>query len=221
MDWKNKLERKWSPFAIHNLMVYIVTINFSVFVIEYLNLVPSIVDYLYFVPSLFLQGQIWRIITFIFIPPNADVVFILFVLYFYYMIGSSLENEWGTAQFNIYYLFGMIGAIIGSFITEYPATSIYLNLSLFLAFAQIYPEHEILLFGVLPIKVKYLAYLNWFIFAMTILFGAVPLKIFAVFSLINFFIFFYEDFFKNLKLKRQVYKNRKNFQGQIRKFKRK
>ena len=116
---------------------------------------------------------------------------------------------------------GMIGAIIGSFITQYPATSTYLNLSLFLAFAQIYPEYGILLFGILPIKVKYLAYLNWFFFAVTILFEAVPLKIFAVLSLINFFIFFYKDFFKDLKLRRQVYKNRKNFQGQVRKFKRK
>ena len=121
----------------------------------------------------------------------------------------------------MYYVFGMIGAIAASFITQYPSMSIYLNLSLFLAFAQIYPEYEILLFGIVPIKVKYLAYLDWFIFALTIIFGALPEKIFAVFSLINFFIFFYEDFFKDLKLRRQVYKNRKNFQGQVRKFRKK
>ncbi len=215
-----KLERAIGKFAIHNLMMYIAAINLGVYLIDYLNVIPGFLNALYFSPSLFLQGQVWRIITFIFIPPQAHLFFILFVLYFYYMIGSSLESEWGTSRFNIYYLFGMIATILASLLTNTPATPIYINLSLFLAFAQLYPEYEILVFFVLPVKIKYIGYLNWFFFVITIITGAMPIKVFALVSLLNFFIFFYKDFFGDLKQRRKVYNNRKNYNSQIREFKR-
>ncbi|MFZ7119991.1 MAG: rhomboid family intramembrane serine protease [Eubacteriaceae bacterium] len=219
MKWLWKVERKFDKFAIHNLMMYVVTINFAVFLIDYLIL-PGFTSYLVFSPYLFLQGQIWRIVTFVFIPPSAGVIFILFALYFYYMIGTSLENEWGTTKFNLYYFIGIIGTIIASFLTGSYATATYVNLSLFLAFAQFFPDFQVLIFFILPVKMKYLAYINWAFFAYTIIFGNISLKVFAIVSLLNFFLFFYQDFIGGIKLKRQVYKNRKNFNNQIRQFKR-
>lgn len=219
MKWLWKLERAYNKFAIHNLMMYIAAVNLGVYLIDYLNVLPGFINYLYFSPSLFLQGQIWRVITFIFIPPTSGLIFILFVLYFYYMIGSSLEQEWGTSKFNLYYLFGMIATILASFLTNTIATPMYINLSLFLAFAQFYPDYEILVFFILPVKIKYLGYLNWLYFAITIITGTLSVKVFALVSLLNFFLFFYKDFFGDLKLRRKVYNNRKNYNDQIREFK--
>ena len=220
LKWLYKVEKVIGKFAIHNLMMYIAAINLAVYLIDYLRIIPGFLFALEFVPSLFLQGQFWRIITFVFIPPPAQLFFILFVLYFYYMIGSSLENEWGTSKFNMYYLFGMIATIFASLLTNTSATPIYINLSLFLAFAQLYPDYEILIFFVLPVKIKYIGYLNWFFFAITIITGELSIKIFAIVSLLNFFLFFYKDFFGDLKQKRKVYNNRKNYNAQIREFKR-
>ena len=91
-------------------------------------------------------------------------------MYFYYFLGSTLENVWGTFRFNLYYLVGLIGAVIAAFFTGY-GTSTYLNLSLFLAFAFLFPDHEILLFFFFPIKMKYLAYVDWILFAVQLIFG--------------------------------------------------
>ena len=98
-----------------------------------------------------LHGQIWRLITFIFIPPDSSVFFILFSLYFYWLIGSALENQWGAFRFNVYYLCGIIGTIVAGMITGY-ATSSYLNLSLFLAFALLYPDYQVMVFFFCPSK---------------------------------------------------------------------
>ena len=68
----------------------------------------SLSSVLAFNRSAVLHGQIWRLITFIFIPPDSSILFILFSLYFYWLIGNALENQWGAFRFNIYYLCGML-----------------------------------------------------------------------------------------------------------------
>lgn len=222
MKWLYKLEKITGKFAIRNLMMYIVVLNFLVFALDFV-LQPfhfSVYRILQLDPSMVFQGQVWRLITFIFIPPSAGIIFIIFVLYFYYMIGSSLEQEWGTARFNLYYLIGILGTIAASLTTGNIATSLYLNMSLFLAFAQLYPDYEVLLFFILPVKIKYLAYVDWVFFALTIIFGSIPNKIFAAISLINFFLFFYDDFFKNIGNKRRYHSTRQSFNSQVREFKR-
>ncbi len=187
----DSLERKLGKYAISNLMLYIVGINGFVFLLNlfYQN------AYALFVldPTRIRQGEIWRLITFIFIPPSSNMLFLFFVLYFYYTIGHTLENEWGSFKFNLYYLIGMLGIIAASFITGDAMVSFYLNLSLFFAFARLYPDFTIRLFFILPLKIKYLAYLNWIIFAYTIIVQPLPLKISAVVALLNYFLFFGKD----------------------------
>lgn len=218
MKWLNKLEIKYRKYAISNLMGYIIGITAFVYVLQYLS-PTSIYHYLAFVPQLVMEGQVWRIITFIFIPPSASIIFIAFIMYFYYMIGSTLEAEWGTLKFNLYYLFGMIGTILAAFITG-SGTSIYLNLSLFLGFAYLFPNVEILLFFILPVKIKWLAYLNWAYFAFSILFGSWPIKVATIVSLINFFIFFGKDFIDFIKHKKKYGSTQRNFKREMRKYRR-
>jgi len=215
MNWLDKLERKMGRFAIKNLMMYIVTLNLAVFVLMYVDRTGTFISKLYLAPSLVLRGEIWRLITYIFIPPSSSPIFILFTLYFYYIIGSALEREWGSFRFNAYYLIGMLGTTIGAFLTGVGATGAYLNLSLFLAFASLYPDYEILIFFILPVKMKYLAWLNWAIIILTVIFQPLSYKAAAVASVINYLIFFWQDIIRNYKLRRQVYYNRKRFYDEI------
>lgn len=217
MKWLNKLERKFGRYAISNLMYYIIGITLAIYIVQYtLNI--SLDYYLAFIPNLVMKGQLWRIITFIFIPPASSILMIAFVMYFYYMMGTTLEHEWGTFKFNLYYLFGMIGTILAAFITG-SGTSLYLNLSLFLAFAYLFPDVEILLFFILPVKVKWIAYLDWAYFILSLILGTMSTRVATVASLINFFIFFGGDFIDYINNQRRYGATRRNFKREMRKYK--
>ena len=212
IKWLNKLQRKYGKFAIPNLMKHIVILTAIVYFFAYLVEIPNLIGYLTLHPWAVRQGQIWRLITYIAIPPSRSPIFIIFVLYFYYMVGTGLEQAWGSFKFNIYYFIGMLATTIAAFVSGMPATATYLNLSLFLAFAKIYPDYQIRLFLILPIKVKYLAIFNWIIIALTIIFSPQG-RISAIMAVVNYFIFFGKKIIQDLKRKKKVYSNRKNFKS--------
>lgn len=124
-----------------------------------------------------LHGQIWRIFTFILQPPSTSILFIVFVLYFYYMIGTVLERSWGAFKFNVYFFSGVILHVIAAILIylifgyNYHMNTYYINLALFMAFAYEQPDMEVLLFFVLPIKIKGLAWFDGALFAITIIGG--------------------------------------------------
>jgi len=193
MKLLNKLEKKFGRYAITQLIVYIVGINALVYILSYAMPQSEAISKLWLDPQLVLEGEVWRLITWIFIPPSASLLWIFFILYFYYMVGIGLEHEWGSFKFNIFYLTGMTATILAAFITGEGTTAIYLNLSLFLAFAYLYPDYEILLFFILPVKVKYLAWLNWAFIVFTILTAPLADKAAALVSVSNYFLFFGSD----------------------------
>ncbi len=215
MNWLDKLERRLGRFAIKGLMAYIVGITGIVYALSYFDNRGFVISKLMLIPQLVLRGEVWRLITYIFIPPNTSPMWILFTLYFYYMVGNALEHEWGSFKFNTFYLTGMIGTTIAAFITGYGATALYLNLSLFLAFARIYPDYELLLFFVIPVKMKYLAMLNWAFIIFTILGGNMSTRLIAIVSIINYFLFFGRDILTRTKSNRQVYNNRRRFKSEL------
>lgn len=210
-NWIDKLNRKCGRHSIHNLMTIIVVGMGIVFLFDMMYPVTgvSLSSLLSFNRAAVLHGQIWRLITFVFIPPNASVIFILFSLYFYWLIGNALENQWGSFRFNVYYFCGMIGTVLAGMITGY-ATNSYLNLSLFLAFALIYPDYQVLLFFFLPIKIKYLAFIDaaglLFMFVMDSWRGRIALLV----SLANVLLFFWGDFIGRIKVAKRRYEFRKN-----------
>lgn len=215
MNWLDKLERKTKLKGITGLMTYIIGITGIVYGLNLLIPSMNIYDKLALSPSLIMQGEVWRIVTYIFIPPSESLLFILFVLYFYYLFGSSLEQEWGSFKFTVYYFVGMLGTTIVAFFTGGTATATYLNLSLFLAFAKIYPDFEMLLFFIIPIKVKYLGWLNWFIIGYTVFFQPVPVKLAAIASVINYFIFFFQDIVHNPSNNRRAHFNKMKFKASM------
>ncbi len=209
LKWLNKLERKYGRYAISGLMKYIVAANLAVFLLEVIN--PGLEANLMLIPQAVMAGQVWRLVTFILIPPATSAFWILFTLYFYYIIGMGLEQAWGSFKFNIYYLVGMIATIIVSLIGGSPATGVFINLTLFLAFASIYPNHEVLLFFILPVKVKYLGILNAVLLAQQFIMGGIGIKLMILASLANYFIFFGKDFIELFKTKKKVKKNKEKF----------
>ncbi len=195
-DWINKLERKYGSYAIPNLMKYIVLGMAIIYIFDYalapamrLNLTYSLA----FIRNKIFAGQIWRLISFIFIPPQASPLFILLSLYFYWLIGESLEQYWGSFRFTLYYLCGVLGTIVAGFISGY-ATNHYLNLTLFFAFTVLNPEFEVLLFFVLPVKMKWLGALSGISLLISFFSTGLSGKLSIIAALGNFFLFFGQDF---------------------------
>jgi membrane associated rhomboid family serine protease len=119
---------------------------------------PYVIDRLMLDMSAVRRGEVWRLVTFLFIPPSSSIYWILFNLYFTWWIGSSLEEHWGAFKFNVYYFVGALGTIVAASIAG-PQGSTFLNSSMFLAFAALFPDVTILLFFLLPIRVKWLGLL--------------------------------------------------------------
>lgn len=217
MDWISKLEKKMGRYAIKNLSLYIVGAYIAGLLISYAS--PSFyANYLSLDVRMILRGQIWRIVTFIIQPPTTNILFFIFAAYLYYMIGTSLERTWGAFRFNLYYFSGMLFHFIGALIAfgiTYLATGTgvsfqmgadYLNLSMFFAFAALFPDVQLLLFFIIPIKIKWLAIIDGAFFLYTIVRGFLPASLLgisayqhfynmnyaiaAVVSLLNFLIFF-------------------------------
>lgn len=177
MGFVNKLERKFGKYAIHNLMFYIIALYILGLFIQLFG-GGFYEAYLSLNVEKILNGQIWRIVTFIIAPPSdTSIVFMVFTLYLYYVLGTSLEQVWGAFRFNLYFIMGILFNVIAAFLVyfifgyNFELTTYYLNLSLFFAFALTYPDMEFLLFFILPIKVKWLALIDAVYMGATIIFG--------------------------------------------------
>lgn len=199
MNWLDKLERKFGRYAIRNLPLYIVML-YAIGAV--LNILTK-GSYYYYValnPYMILHGQIWRLLGFLIVPPNASLIFIIFVLMFYYSIGESLVQVWGAFRFNMYILIGVLATIVASFIVYfiYPSTMIfmdtfYLNLSMFLAYATIFPEMRVYLYGILPLKVKWMAWFDVALLVWQFIVGGLGARIAIVVSLLNFLLFYFSS----------------------------
>ena len=218
MNWLNKLERKIGKFYIRNLMLIIIFGNILVYGFTLLSGNLDLNNKIYLDPNKVMQGEIWRLITFIFVPETGSIISFIFAIYFNYLAGTGLEEEWGEFKFNLYYLVGMITTIIVSIATGKIATGSYINLSLFLAFAMIYPNFQVLLFFIIPIKVKYLAIFNWIIIGLNFI---IYLSLFSIGGMLltlvpvlNFFIFFGKEILTGTKSNATNFKRQQKFKSQ-------
>jgi len=176
MNFINKMERKIGKYAIKNLTYYIIALYVLGFIINMAR--PDIyINYLSLDAGAILHGQVWRILTFIIAPPSNSLFFVIFILYLYYMIGTNLERTWGAFKFNLYFFMGVLlhalAAIIIYLVFHQTVLldTTYLNMSLFLAFAAVYPDMKLLLFFIIPIKIKWLAIIDAVYFGLIIISG--------------------------------------------------
>ena len=219
MKLLNKFERKFPRFGIQCLMLYIVIAMGFVYFLDFAQPTKSFASLLVFDRNLIFSGEIWRVITFVFLPPTTSLIFVVFSLYFYYLIGSALESYWGTVSFNVFYLIGVLGNIIAGLLTG-TAYNFYLNMSLFFAFAILYPDFQILVFFFLPIKIKYLALINLLMFiaslVRSIIFKNYSEAVSIIISMLNIIIFFGGDFINKIKNNLSYRDSRKRFRNQSR-----
>lgn len=202
MKFLNRLERKLGRYAISGLMKYI-AILFALGTAIY-SFMPSLyVNFLALDFDQVARGQVWRLVTFI-IPPSSlnNILFLLITVYFYYIIGNTLENSWGAFRLNLYFFSGVLFNIIADYITYLViGQSFWASCldtvcgTLFFAFAAMYPNEQFLFYFIIPIKAKYLAWFEGAFYIVKIIsdirdknyFLVIPLIV----SLANFFIFFF------------------------------
>lgn len=197
----DKLDRKFGRYALKNLMTIIVAGTAIVWLLDtlvYSRTGVSITAWLYFDKDAILNGEVWRVLTFVFLPQTYNPFVLALSLYFYWLIGNALENEWGSFKFDLFYLCGVVGAIVSGFITGY-ATVDYLHLSLFLAFALLYPNYTVLLFYFLPIQVKWIAIVDLIGLVLLFVFSFWAERIAMLVALLNVALFFSVRCFHSLR----------------------
>ena len=208
MDWIDRLERKGRRLAIPNLMFIISGGMLLVYIFSLMF--PQLQSLLSLNRAMLFQGQVWRLVTFLFIPPASSPLWILFNLYFYCLLGRGLETQWGVFRFNLFYFTGALGAVAAALLSGYGSNS-YLNLSLFLAFAAFYPDYKLMVFFFLPIKVKYLAAVDVLFFVVSLVLGSWADRAAILMSVINVILFFGGSGLKHLKTQMGYWKTRRNF----------
>ncbi len=176
-------------------MKYLTIANVIMWIVNMVNY--RVLGYMTFNPYMILHGQIWRLVSFVFIPPSSGILAII-SFYFYYLLGNTLEHNWGTAKFSLYFFMGVVLSILCGFILFFLGINISLNahyiyLSLFFSCAALFPDMQVLLFFIIPIKMKWLAIVDAVYFLMEIIFLPFPANLVPVIAILNFVIFCGED----------------------------
>ena len=189
---------KHPNFGLHNLMLYITIGSAAVWILAKMDTSGQFVSYLTFNPALILRGQIWRLVTFIFIPQMFSIWAII-TFYFYYWIGGILEQHWGTPRFNIFILTGVLMTAVYGFIIYFvtgqsvSVDSTYIYLSMFFSFATLFPDTQVLFMFVIPLKIKWLAYVDVAYFILGIATMRFPFNLLPVVAILNYLLFFGSD----------------------------
>lgn len=215
MDILTKLERKFGKFSIPNLTLFLIVGFVIGFLIEVLE--PNAIAVINLDPEKILHGQVWRLFTWVLMPPNGVSIFIILTLMFYWFVGRTLENIWGDFRYNLYILSGIIFTdigVIGTYLvlllmgqtqlaalfssTGIGVSSYYLCLSMFLAYATLFPEQQLItliVFIPVPVKVKWLGYLDiaYLIFDICnyLLIHYIPGVVSIIMSVLNFILFYF------------------------------
>jgi len=189
MKLLNALNRRFGRYAIPNLTLILISCQVFTYGLQYVR--PELLERIVFVPQKVLEGEWWRVATFMTYPPLVPPIFVLFFWYLFYLIGSALEATWGAFNYNLYLLLGYAATAGAAFLTPDSATGNgFLYGSLFLAFAYLYPNFVICIMFVLPVKVKWLALAQWIYYGLAMLSGDWVTCFCATASVCNFFIFF-------------------------------
>jgi len=206
-----RLERSLSRFAIPGLVRYVVALNALVFILVTLS--PGYARFLELDRAAILHGEVWRLVSWIFLPTTQSFFWIIFYLMFTWWLGDLLEGMWGTFRLNAYYFLGMALCIGSALVFGASEGNLFLNLSLFLAVATLAPNLEILLFLVIPVKIKWVAIFSLVFPAFIVLFGPLAEKMVVVMCLGNYVVFFAPAYFKGTLASHKTRERRQRFES--------
>ncbi len=192
-------------FGIPNLMKYIVFGNVAVFLLDMFSQ-GTFSQIIGFYPAMIMKGQLWRLITFVFVPLNFSPIWFVLSTMLYYFLGNTLERQWGSTRFTVFYALGVVLNIIVGMVLYFAlgepryvqtANMYYVNMSMFFAFATLYPNTQFMVYFIIPVKAKWLAWIDAGLFLIDIVgylrSGAPVLAALPVMGLLNYLIFFWDD----------------------------
>ncbi|WP_130838611.1 hypothetical protein [Lachnoclostridium sp. Marseille-P6806] len=210
-EFDRRLERRLGRYAIRNLSLALILCYAFGYMIAFVN--ADFPEYLTLNPYAILHGQVWRVLTWILIPPElSNFFFVLIMLFFYYSIGTALERTWGTWRYNEYIFGGMLLTVLGAFalmgwayafdaqtlaaagaenyfrLYSQVFSTYYVNMSIFLAYAVTFPEMQVLFMFIIPVKVKWLGILDAVYMLYTLFVSPMPVRIAIIASLLNFLV---------------------------------
>jgi hypothetical protein len=212
MSLFSKLNARFGRFAVPNLTLILIGGQVFLYLASRINPAQAggdVLDNVRLFPAEVLQGEVWRLVTFVFDPPTPNLLFAFFFWYLFYLFGTTLEQSWGTFRYNVFLAIGYMATVAMSLIVCWvdgvndPANNGFLYGTVFLAFAKLYPDFVLSIFFVLPVKVKWLAFFQWCIYGLTFLSalsaGEWMTCGMVVASVLNYLLFFGRDIWRDLK----------------------
>ncbi|QXD25393.1 hypothetical protein F7C95_05725 [Opitutia bacterium ISCC 51] len=213
MDWIDKLEKRLGGLTLSNLPIIIIFGQIAVWLLVYSKVYPA--ETLLLIPYKVLQGEVWRLFTFLFVPELGwGPIFLLLGWYVFWFTSQGLIAQWGAFRYNLFIWMGLLFTILISFVSPFNwYTNFYIELSVLLAFATLYPNFEFRLYFLLPVKVKWIALISLGIPLINFLNGpwSVRLVIFA--SLGNYMLFFGRDLYRTLYYRKRRIDHQKDTQA--------
>ncbi len=188
----DRLNRRYGRWGVPNVTSALIVGQIAAYVLSLTQ--PNYADRLTLVPELVLAGQFWRLFTFVVYPPITNPIFALFAWYLLHLMGDALEQQWGAFRYNVYLLIGYFATVAAAFVVpREPGTNAYLLGSIFLAFATLFPNFELSIFFLFPVKVKYLALLTWIGYIYQAVFGDWDARLLVLAAVANYLLFFGRD----------------------------
>jgi hypothetical protein len=203
MSLLSKLEQRLGRFAIPHLTLGLIICQVVVWSYTMSQRQPDeaaeVAPRLLLIPEKVLEGEVWRLATFVALPPTMNLIFALFAWYLFYLMGTALEQHWGTFRYNVFLLVGYVATVGVSFLTpDQPASAAFWQGSVFLAFAYLYPDFVIYLFFILPVKIKWFALVTWLGYGAVMAFGEWNTRFIVGASVCNFLLFFGKDILQRM-----------------------
>jgi len=197
-----KLERLLGRFAIPNLSLYLIIGQVLFWGLALMN--GFNLERIALLPVAVLGGEVWRLVTFVLVPPNFHPVFIAFAWYLFYLMGTALEHRWGAFRFNAFLGTGWLLTVAVAFLTPSSyAPNLFLAGSVFLAFAYLNPDFTLMLFFILPVKIKWLALLQWLGYGLILIAGPWSARLAVLAATGNFLLFFAGDIVNQIRTGRR------------------
>lgn len=206
----NRLERRFGRFAIPHLTLLIMVGQGAAFCLGVADL--NFLDRLELVPSAVIGGEYWRLATFVFYPFTMRPLFFFIALMVFHLMGNALEQSWGTFRYNVFLLVGYLATVGAAFavpeLRNLPMANAFVYGTVFLAFAWLYPEFVFRLMFILPVKVKWLAWITWALYGYRFLTGTNTDRILILAAVANFLLFFGRDIIDHIRSRQRRMRQR-------------
>ncbi|NQU22848.1 MAG: rhomboid family intramembrane serine protease [Candidatus Nealsonbacteria bacterium] len=204
----DRLQRRFGRFAVPQVTVALIFCQVFVYVVSLTAPQMAILQRLELVPKFVLEGEVWRLVSFLFCPRLGHPLFAFFFWYLFYLMGTALEQTWGVFRYNVYLGVGYLATVAAAFLQPDSAASVaFLQGSVYLAFAYLYPNFTLMLFFLLPVKIKWLALAAWIGYGLALAFGTWHARLLVTASIANFLLFFGREIWLGAKTGRWVMAN--------------